>query len=422
MNMVIKEDNFLTSINGPLLYHFWEAFILFAKGSDEWFLKSMEVAEKYGPIGKIWLGSYLFITVSDSDVVEYVMKQCLAKGSLYKFLEPTFGNGILTAPISTWRTHRKIINQTFNQSILNSYFDIFVGRSNELIANLKKNYVNCETNIFPRYCESTFKIICDTCMGVDSADFNYQNEYLLWIAEGASYLGKRIFNPMLQINLVWRLFGYEKKLDHLNTMTDAYVRKATGSDTTALTLSFATIMLALHQGIQEKLYKEMCDIFENTDRDPTLDDLTRMDYLERVIKETMRLFPIGPVLFRQVQEDIKIRDIVIPQGSELLIPIHFIHRNPIHWPDPLKFDPDRFLPEEIEKRPRYSFMPFSIPPRNCIGMSFAMMSMKVSLSNIIRNFRIISTQHKSIESIKLRINVVIASKNGYGVTLKLRKK
>ncbi|KAJ3620580.1 hypothetical protein MTP99_004515 [Tenebrio molitor] len=67
-------------------------------------------------------------------------------------------------------------------------------------------------------------------------------------------------------------------------------------------------------------------------------------------------------------------------------------------------------------------MPFSIPPRNCIGMSFAMMSMKVSLSNIIRNFRIISTQHKSVESIKLRINVVIASKNGYGVTLKLRKK
>jgi cytochrome P450 family 4 len=61
---------------------------------------------------------------------------------------------------------------------------------------------------------------------------------------------------------------------------------------------------------------------------------------------------------------------VIPQGSELFIPINFIHRNPIHWPDPLKFDPDRFLPEEIEKRPRYSFMPFSIPPRNCIGKTF----------------------------------------------------
>jgi cytochrome P450 family 4 len=119
-------------------------------------------------------------------------------------------------------------------------------------------------------------------------------------------------------------------------------------------------------------------ILGNTDRDPTLDDLTRM---ERVIKETMTLFPVAPALLRQVHEDIKIRDIVIPQGSELFIPINFIHRNPIHWPDPLKFDPDRFLPEEIEKRPRYSFMPFSIPPRNCIGMSFAMMPMKVALPN-----------------------------------------
>jgi hypothetical protein len=55
-------------------------------------------------------------------------------------------------------------------------------------------------------------------------------------------------------------------------------------------------------------------------------------------------------------------------------------------------------------------------------MSFAMMSMKVSLSNVIRNFRIISTQYKSVESIKLLINIVIASKDGYGVTLKPRKK
>jgi hypothetical protein len=62
--------------------------------------------------------------------------------------------------VSTCRTHRKIINQTFNQTILNSYFDIFVRRSNELIVNLKKNYINCETNIFTRYGESTFKIIC----------------------------------------------------------------------------------------------------------------------------------------------------------------------------------------------------------------------------------------------------------------------
>ncbi|KAJ3617676.1 hypothetical protein MTP99_006773 [Tenebrio molitor] len=461
---------YASKIKGPFALPFLGSIHLFVKSPDVFFPKTMEVAEKYGPIGKMWLGPYLFVIVTDSNDLEYLMKQCLSKGSLYDFIKPAFGNGILTAPVSRWKTHRKIINQTFNQTILNSYFDIFVGRSNELIDNLKKNYANCETNIFPRYCESTFKMICDTCMGVDSADLNHQNEYMSWIAEGASFIGNRCYNPILHPSLVWRLLGYHKRLEQLCAMGFAYVRKilqrkkkfnkdeiadssnnknflshlikvteedgkwtdeemmeetqtmiAAGSDTTALTMSFTTIMLGLHQDVQEKVYQEICDIFGNSDRDPTLDDLNQMEYLERVIKETMRLFPVGPILFRHVQEDIKIRDIVIPQGCELLIPTHFIHRNPKYWPDPLKFNPDRFLPEEIEKRPRYCYMPFSIPPRNCIGMVFAMMSMKVSIANMIRNFRIISTQHKSVESIKLRINVLIASRDGYGVTLQPRK-
>jgi cytochrome P450 family 4 len=100
-------------------------------------------------------------------------------------------------------------------------------------------------------------------------------------------------------------------------MEEIHTMIAAGSDTTALTLSFTTIMLAMHQGVQEKLYKEICDIFGNSDRDPTLDDLTRIDYLERVIKETMRLFPIAPVLFRQVQEDIKIGKFATPLTDEL---------------------------------------------------------------------------------------------------------
>jgi cytochrome P450 family 4 len=192
---------------------------------------------------------------------------------------------------------------------------------------------------------------------------------------------KNFLSYLLKVTEEEGIWTDKEMMEETQTMVCA------GSDTTALTMSFATIMLALHQDIQQKLYKEVYDIFGDSDRDATLDDLTRMEYTERVIRETMRLFPVGPCQFREVLEDIKIRkflyslsyrinneflpgDVVIPEGSQLLIPVHFIHRNPKYWPDPLKFNPDRFLPEEVEKRPRYSYMPFSIPPRNCIGITF----------------------------------------------------
>jgi cytochrome P450 family 4 len=159
----------------------------------------------------------------------------------------------------------------------------------------------------------------------------------------------------------------ENKWSNEELVEETLTMIITGSDTTALTLSFTTIMLAMHQDVQRRAYQEMLDIFGNNTREPTLDDLSRMVYLEYVIKETMRLFPVGPVLLRKVLEDVIIRDTVIPEGSNLIIPVHYIHRHSKYWPNPLKFDPDRFKPEEVEKRPRYCYMPFSIPPRNCIG-------------------------------------------------------
>ncbi|CAH1382825.1 unnamed protein product [Tenebrio molitor] len=306
-------------------------------------------------------------------------------------------------------------------------------------------------------------------MGVDFSEWNQQYECMMWIAEVASLIGDRFLNSLYYPDIVWNLFGSGKAIHELCAKGLVVVRQivsrkkqllenessgdskykdflscliksteeenkwsneelveetvtmiTAGSDTTAVILSFATIMLAMHQDVQRKAYQEMLDIFGNNTRDPTLDDLKRMIYLERVIKETMRLFPVGPVLFRKVLEDVVIRDIVIPEGSNLLIPVHYIHRNSKYWPNPLKFDPDRFKQEEVDKRPRYCYMPFSIPPRNCIGMRFAMMSMKVHLSNILRNFQVVSTQYETIETLKLHIDVVISAPDGYGVTLKPR--
>lgn len=123
--------------------------------------------------------------------------------------------------------------------------------------------------------------------------------------------------------------------------------------------------------IQDKVTQELNEIFQGSDRPCTYADTLEMKYLERVILESLRLFPPVPVISRQVKEDVKLAsgDYTIPADSTVIIVQYKMHRNPEYYPNPLEFDPDRFLPEVCQKRHYYSFIPFSAGPRSCVGTS-----------------------------------------------------
>ncbi|GBO37588.1 Cytochrome P450 3A18, partial [Araneus ventricosus] len=95
-------------------------------------------------------------------------------------------------------------------------------------------------------------------------------------------------------------------------------------------------------------------------------------------------------LERVAGEDYKLGDtgIVIPKGTTVTVPIYAMHRDPEFFPDPEKFDPDRFSPEERAKRNPYTFMPFGGGPRNCVGMRFALVEVKVCLAYVLSHFKI----------------------------------
>lgn len=162
-----------------------------------------------------------------------------------------------------------------------------------------------------------------------------------------------------------------------------------GSDTTATTVGFALLALGMSRDAQEAVHAELDAVFAGRDSQAHVDisDLPRLAYLERVIKETMRLFPVSVVVARKCSGDVRLADgATVPPGVDIALLLYNLHRSPDSWPNPLAFDPDRFLASESANRHPYSYLPFSAGPRNCIGAGFAMASMKVALATVLRSY------------------------------------
>lgn len=86
-----------------------------------------------------------------------------------------------------------------------------------------------------------------------------------------------------------------------------------------------------------------------------------------MVKEVLRLYPSAPLVSRELTEELEINGVILPPGTSLLLRIYDLHRDPEQFPDPLRFDPDRFLPKNTQKRHPFAYLPFSAGSRNCIG-------------------------------------------------------
>ncbi|XP_059618541.1 cytochrome P450 4g1-like [Phlebotomus argentipes] len=194
-----------------------------------------------------------------------------------------------------------------------------------------------------------------------------------------------------------------------------------GHDTTAAGSSFCLCLLAIHKDIQEKVYQEQKAIFGDSNRFATFADTVEMKYLERVILESLRLYPPVPIIARQVNEDVKIvtGGHVIPKGATVVIGTFLVHRRKDVYKNPLVFDPDNFLPERTQNRHYYSFIPFSAGPRSCVGRKFAMLKLKVLLSTIVRNFHLKSNLTE--EDFQLQGDIILKRADGFRLEIEPRQ-
>lgn len=157
-----------------------------------------------------------------------------------------------------------------------------------------------------------------------------------------------------------------------------------GHETTATSLAFSLHLLARHPELQDRARAEITEVLGG--RTPGAADLDRLPYLTRVLKEAMRLYPAAPVIGRRSVAAAEVDGRIIPAGADVILAPWVTHRHPRYWPDPERFDPDRFTPEAEAARPRYAWFPFGGGPRACIGQHFSMLESVVALAMILRAY------------------------------------
>ncbi|XP_026553699.1 cytochrome P450 4V2 [Pseudonaja textilis] len=405
----------------------------------------------------------------------------IEKSYLYRFLQPWLGTGLLTSTGKKWHSRRKMLTPTFHFTILVDFLEVMIEQANILVQNLEQHLDKDPFNFSLYIVLCTLDIICETAMGKNiGAQKNKNSDYVKAVQSMSDLIHLRQKSPWLWPNILYNISGkgrqHHMNLKILHSFTDKVIeeklckikqqeryqkgaasnnhlgknkeRKAfldmlldardedgeklsyigireevdtfmfEGHDTTAVALNWAIYLLASHPEIQRKVNSELDEVFGDSDHHITMEDLKKLRYLECVIKEALRLFPSVPIFARILKEECYIRGYKIPKGTNIMILPYALHRDPDNFPEPEKFRPERFFPENSAGRHPYSYIPFSAGPRNCIGQRFALVEEKIILATILRHFWIETKQ--KYEDVGMVAELILRPSKGIWIQLKKR--
>ncbi|BFG06192.1 cytochrome P450 6a2 [Drosophila madeirensis] len=181
-----------------------------------------------------------------------------------------------------------------------------------------------------------------------------------------------------------------KAMDIGELAAQVFVFYLAGFETSSSTMSYCFYELAQHQDIQDKVREEVQTVLAQHDGKLTYECVKEMRYLDQVFSETLRLYTLVPQLERKALNDYVVPGhpkLVIEKDTQIIIPACAYHRDEKLYPDPLRFDPDRFSAEQVAARDSVEWLPFGDGPRNCIGMRFGQMQARVGMAQLLNKFK-----------------------------------
>ncbi|CAG4964125.1 unnamed protein product [Parnassius apollo] len=411
----------------PIIGH---AHLLFGGGLRLWeALKTISHdCSKAGDVTTLSLGHIKCYVLTDPDDFMTVANSCLGKGFLYDFAKPWLGEGLLTAPLTKWKTHRKLLNTAFNQQVLDGFLDLFNIQSRLLLEQFSmeegKGPFDHEKYIMRNSLETIF-LTATAQKKQQDKDIEFLHDVSNKIVEQRKKTyhstltktsGKNLksFSDVLldlESSNGESAFSKQDVIDHVNTLIVA------GYDTIATNLVITLLLIGSYKEVQDKVYNELEEVFGQSDRDVEKQDLPRLTYLEAVIKESLRLYPIAPVINRFIDMDLKLKNYTLHSGKNCLLFIYGVHRHSVWGEDANDFKPERWLNPETLPKNSNSFLAFSLGRRNCIGKAYAMMWLKTIISHFLRKYLVTGDYKKML----LKFDFLLKPYSGHNIAIERRK-
>lgn len=381
------------------------------------------------PVVRIRVGPVWLYMLREPEHVQHVLletgrtydKQTVGFDALRVFL----GEGLLTSEGDFWRRQRRIAQPAFHRDRISGFATIMVDLADETL-DAWESAARAErpVDVVHEMMELTQRIAGMTLLGMDPAGhadevgravdvLNRHVDYLImtpirppaWVPTRRHRQARWSLRTMDRIvgDIIRQRRSAPEPGDDLlamlmeardeetgEGMTDRQLRDevltmfVAGHETTSNALSWTFYLLSQHPGVTEKCRAEVQEVLGG--RRPEAADVRQLTYLERVVKESMRLYPPAWFIERNVCQDDVIGGKRVEEGAIVGIAPWVTHRLEHLWPDPDRFDPDRFSPEASKGRPRFAYFPFGGGQRLCIGKPFAMMEAVLILARALQRY------------------------------------
>ncbi|XP_069383070.1 cytochrome P450 3A30-like [Paralichthys olivaceus] len=440
-------------IRGPKPLPFIGTFLEYRKGIHNF---DTDCFKKYGRVWGCYDGRQPLLAIMDTAMIKTVLvKECYSVFTNRR----DFGlNGPLRDAVSVvedeeWKRIRNVLSPSFTSGRLKEMYTIMFKHSSNLIKSLHKKVEADEVievkEVFGPY---SMDVVTGTAFSVDIDSINRPSDP--FVSNIKRMVKFNFLNPLLVLIILFPFLGavFDKmdlsffpsevtnffysflqmiksdrnKADHKNRVdfmqlmvdsqdseknkNDSSLQKGltdheilsqamififAGYETSSNTLGFISYNLATNPHIQKTLQKEIDETFPEKCQ-PTYEAVMQMEYLDMVVNESMRLHPIASRLERMTKASVEVNGVTVPKGTVIIIPVYTLHRDPALWPEPEAFKPERFSKENKDNIDPYAFLPFGAGPRNCIGMRFALLSMKLALVMVLQNFSFITCKETQI--------------------------